>query len=71
MNFVKELSRWYSKFHKTDWIVLDIQNMCYKVSGSPIQIKQIQLVPFASFDLLIQVVRLIFINMIDVITVPL
>jgi len=45
--------------------------MCYKVSGSPIQIKQIQLVPYASFDLLIQVVRFIFINMLDGIAVPL
>lgn len=57
--------------YDTDWIVLDIQNICCKMSGSPIHIKQIQLVPHASFDLLIQVVRFMFINMLDVITVPL
>jgi len=41
------------------------------MSGSPTQIKQFQLVPHASFDLLIQVVIFMFINMLDVITVPL
>ena len=51
MNFVKKLSRWYIKFHMTQTGLYLIYKMCYKVSDSPLQIKRIQLVAYASFDL--------------------